>query len=268
MTYKMAILDIDGTLSARDNIIRPRVAEAVRALCKKGIPVCLSTGRNFAHILPIWDALGVDIPVSTVDSAVVYAGRSGEVLFRNMLPRDVQDGIRELAADRSLYVEAVTDTYYYKCIHGAPEFDYGAWNDTERVRYIDNTEDLRGLPPYVCEYIFGGGTEDIAALRRAIAARYTDAVGLRFDLWDGYLFAGARGLNKTLGMRQLCAAFGVDITEVVAIGDGLNDLDFLAHAGLGVAMGGAEARVIQAADCVTGTIEEDGVATALERFFG
>jgi len=267
MAYKMAILDIDGTLSAQDNIIRPRTAEAVRNLCARGIPVCLSTGRNFAHVLPILDALGVDMPFSTVDSAMVYAGRSGEVLFRNMLPADIQHGIHDLALRRSVYAEVVTDSSYYKCIHGAPDFDYGTWNDTAMVRYVDDHEDLRGLPPYICEYIFGGSKAEITALRHDIASQYGDTVGLRYDLWDGYLFAGAKGLNKTLGMRQLCTAFGVELSEVVAIGDGLNDLDFLACAGLGIAMGGSEPRVLAAADCVTGTIDEDGVATALATHF-
>ena len=268
MTYKMAFLDIDGTISERDNLVRPRVAAAVRGLCARGIPVCLSTGRNFAHVLPILDALGVDIPVSTVDSAMVYAGRSGDVLFANTLSSEAQHEICELAAQHAVYIEAVTDTQYYKCIHGAPSFDYGMWNDTSMVQYVDACKDLRSLPPYIWEYIFGGSTAEIAALRRAIAVRCGDAVGMRDDLWDGYLFAGAKGLNKTLGMRQLCTAAGVALSEIVAIGDGLNDLDFLACAGLGVAMGGSDARVLAVADCVTGTIHEDGAAIALEMYFG
>ena len=57
------------------------------------------------------------------------------------------------------------------------------------------------------------------------------------------------------------------LSDIVAIGDGLNDLDFLACAGLGVAMGGSDARVLAVADCVTGSALEDGIAMAIETYF-
>jgi len=268
MTCKLAILDIDGTIAEPGNRIRPRVKAAMRALQARGVPVCLSTGRNLAHTLPILDALDMDLPFSTVDSAFIYEGRSGGILFRNVLPPAIQEGILGIAARHNVYIEAVTDTHYNKLLRGTAAFDYGDCNGTPLVRYAEDCQDLLHLPPDIGEFIFGGAAADISSLRGAIAAAYGDAVSLRDDLWEGYLFAGLRGLNKTLGLRLLCRHFGVDVAEACAIGDGLNDLDFLALAGTGVAMGNADDRTKTAADYITNTIQADGAALALEKFFG
>jgi hydroxymethylpyrimidine pyrophosphatase-like HAD family hydrolase len=72
--------------------------------------------------------------------------------------------------------------------------------------------------------------------------------------------------GKGQGLKALANHLGVDRQQVMAIGDGLNDLDMLAEAGIGVAMGNALPEVQAAADEITGTQEEDGVAQAIEKW--
>lgn len=68
------------------------------------------------------------------------------------------------------------------------------------------------------------------------------------------------------GLDDVCHYYGWDITEVMAFGDGGNDMDMLRHAGIGVAMGNARPEVQACADYVTATVDEDGVAKALRHF--
>src|SRR5690606_3526903 len=72
--------------------------------------------------------------------------------------------------------------------------------------------------------------------------------------------------SKADGVRRLAATLGIDAAAIMACGDGSNDLEMLQFAGLGVAMGNASDRVKAAADFVTATNDEDGVALAIERF--
>ncbi|WP_293909838.1 HAD family hydrolase [Deinococcus sp.] len=78
----------------------------------------------------------------------------------------------------------------------------------------------------------------------------------------------AEGVSKARGLAHLCTHLGIDRTEVLAFGDALNDLEMLAWAGRGVAMGNSEPEVRAAAREVTASNDEDGVALVIERLLG
>ena len=75
----------------------------------------------------------------------------------------------------------------------------------------------------------------------------------------------ARGTNKASGIDHVCRHYGFQPSETMAFGDGGNDIEMLRHAGIGVAMGNASDEVKAAADYVTESVDDDGVAKALQR---
>lgn len=75
-----------------------------------------------------------------------------------------------------------------------------------------------------------------------------------------------KGINKASGLREVCKLYGINMSEVVAIGDSLNDVAMIREAGLGVAMGNAQEEVKKIADIVTATNDEDGVARVIQNF--
>ena len=75
-----------------------------------------------------------------------------------------------------------------------------------------------------------------------------------------------RDANKGEALRFLCRRLGIDIRDSMAFGDGSNDLSMIQAAGIGVAMGNADPAALAAADYITGTNDNDGVAEAIERF--
>jgi hydroxymethylpyrimidine pyrophosphatase-like HAD family hydrolase len=74
-----------------------------------------------------------------------------------------------------------------------------------------------------------------------------------------------RDVSKAVGMQELLAALGADAADTIAFGDGPNDLEMLAFAGIGVAMGNGVAAAKAAADLVTADIDDDGLARAMDR---
>ena len=76
----------------------------------------------------------------------------------------------------------------------------------------------------------------------------------------------AKGSSKAVGIEQMAAHFGISVEETMAFGDGGNDVAMLRRAGIGVAMGNAEASVQREADYVTTSVDEDGVWNALRHF--
>ncbi len=105
--------------------------------------------------------------------------------------------------------------------------------------------------------------EDFLALAARLGLHGTDyVVG-----WTAWLDLAPVGVNKASGVAHVAAELGVDAADVLAIGDGRNDIELLDWAGRGVAMGQAVEEVIAAADHTTGTVYDDGAATEISRWF-
>jgi HAD superfamily hydrolase (TIGR01484 family) len=85
--------------------------------------------------------------------------------------------------------------------------------------------------------------------------------------WTAWLDLSPVGVHKASGLEEVCRRLGVDRSDVLAIGDGRNDVEMLRWAGRGVAMGQAVEEVRAAADDVTGTVHDDGVALELARWY-
>jgi hydroxymethylpyrimidine pyrophosphatase-like HAD family hydrolase len=85
--------------------------------------------------------------------------------------------------------------------------------------------------------------------------------------WTAWLDLTPKGVHKASGLQRVADELGLESADVLAIGDGRNDIEMLEWAGRGVAMGQAIEEVRAAADDVTGTVHEDGVAQELSRWF-
>lgn len=91
----------------------------------------------------------------------------------------------------------------------------------------------------------------------------------KINVFRSTLFPGVipQGIDKALSLSVLLENIGMTCEEVIAIGDGYNDLSMIKFAGMGIAMGNAQQPVKKAADYITLTNDEDGVAEAIERIF-
>ena len=98
-----------------------------------------------------------------------------------------------------------------------------------------------------------------------------EKVGFRginyFIGWTAWLDLAPDGVSKASGLASVCERLGVAASDVLALGDGRNDTEMLQWAGRGVAMGQAPLEVQEAADFVTSTVQDDGAAQELERWF-
>jgi len=85
--------------------------------------------------------------------------------------------------------------------------------------------------------------------------------------WTAWLDLSPVGVSKASGLAHVGRELGVEASDVLAIGDGRNDIEMLQWAGRGVAMGQAIQDVIDAADDVTVSVYEDGAAVEMEKYF-
>ena len=267
---RLIALDIDGTLlkwvegaGQTYEHIPPAVRDAVRRAADAGAHVVLASGRSPHGMTMIADLLG--LPEDGADPLWIVAS-NGAVVFRYP-PLEV---VHEETFDARPAVEAILREHPgvlvaveergigYRVNRPFPEGELSG----EMV--ITDVADL--VADKVSRVIVrdpDSTAEDFLALASRLGLHGTDyVVG-----WTAWLDLAPVGVSKASGLAHAAAELGVEAADVLAIGDGRNDIEMLQWAGRGVAMGQAVEEVRAAADAVTGTVYDDGAATELARWF-
>lgn len=259
--YRALLVDVDGTLvCARRKQPTPQAAAALRGLQERGVTVMLATGRTMMAVRPeVMSGIHPDYYVC-MNGAYVADG-AGKTLFHHPMSRRQFDDVLALArregcplgfAFRECYYTYEKDEIYrpfYERVNG------------DMVTLRDGTEATRHLQdlPYAA---FGILPPDKLPF-------FTDpALGLHVTAFDKDVYDICQpDVNKATGVRQLLETAGLTWQDVVAVGDGENDMELLRDAGVGVAMGNASHRVKAAADAVTDGVMEDGILRVISDYF-
>ena len=267
---KLVALDIDGTLltplpgsgfSAEE--VTPAVREAIDRAVEAGCHVVLASGR--APLSMTWVLRQLELPRDPSDQMLVVAS-NGAVTF-SFPPMKVLSEVTFDAREAvATVLEHVPDAAVAVEEHGVGyrvnrHFPPGEL-DGEMI--LTPIADL--VATEVSRVIIrdpDSTSEDFVALAETMGLQGTNY----FIGWTAWLDLAPEGVSKASGLAEICERLGVDSSDVLAIGDGRNDIEMLEWAGRGVAMGQAPDEVKAIADAVTGTVEEDGAAVEINRWF-
>jgi len=263
-------LDIDGTLlswiegegTTREEV-PDTVRDAVRRAHDAGAAVVLASGRSPHGMVLVADLL--DLPGVEDDPLWVVAS-NGAVVFRYP-PLDV---VHEETFDARPAVEAILREHPGVLV-AVEERGVGyrvnrpfPAGELSGEMVITEVGDL--VADRVSRVIIrdpDSTAEDFLDLARRLGLHGTDyVVG-----WTAWLDLAPVGVSKASGLAHVAEQLGIDAADVLAIGDGRNDIEMLRWAGRGVAMGQAVEEVIAAADDVTGTVYDDGAAVEISRWY-
>lgn len=252
---KAVFFDIDGTLvSFQTHTVPPSTVRALHLLREQGVKVFISTGRAMRSIDNLGD-LSFDGYV-TLNGGICYEGKE-RIFYRHPIPPSDIEALLQLLQRRPFPCGLVTEhAILHNYINARVEEIYALLNfPTPPV--VDLSE-LNGAAVYqlIAFFTQEEEAEIMSFLPGCVATRwnplFTDVV--------------AKGSSKAVGIEQMAAHFGLSVEETMAFGDGGNDVAMLRRAGIGVAMGNAEASVQREADYVTTSVDEDGVWNALRHF--
>ena len=267
---RLVALDIDGTLlkwvegaGTTYETIDQATYDAVHRALDAGAHVVLASGRSphgMTNVAEMLDLRGQD------DDRVWVVASNGAVVFRHP-PLEV---VHEVTFDAAPAVAAILEHHPGALVaveergvgyRVTKEFPVG---ELSGEMIVTDLEDLVSAP--VSRVIIRdpeATADDFVALARELGLHGTDyVVG-----WTAWLDLAPVGVSKASGLAHVAERLGVDRTDVLAIGDGRNDIEMLEWAGRGVAMGQAVQPVIDAADDVTATVAEDGAALELGRYW-
>ena len=263
MTYRLLACDIDDTIVRFPDPPSRRVIDAIQAAVAAGVTVCLVTGRAYRRARPVAEALGLETPLICNHGGSIRNAQTGETIHRRTLPRPLarqivtwlqQQGIQQLVFDG--------DRVYHNAQPGEVVADFDVYTRGDCSVYAP---DVLTILPDEVEIILNTSRDHnrLAGVYASALARYGDRVRV--------LFSHPFGMDvmphssKSEALAWLCTSYGIEPHQVIAIGDGDNDVDMLAWAGLGIAMGDGTPNARAAADVIAPSFAADGLAWAVEQ---
>jgi Cof subfamily protein (haloacid dehalogenase superfamily) len=256
---RLVASDLDGTLLRPDATVSGRTRVAIERVLAAGVAFVMVTGRPPRSVRELAAGAGVRGLAICANGALVYDLDADAVVAATPLASEV--GTRLVTELRSALPGAVF------AAETEDRFQSGVgWGrrglTVDRVVELADPLDLVAAP--VIKLLVRHPERPFAELvERVRAVAGDDAV----VTWSGVGLAeiSAAGVTKAFALEWVCKRVGVTAAEVVAIGDMPNDLAMLAWAGRSVAVANADPSVLEAADEVTASNVDDGVAVVLER---
>ncbi len=256
--FQMFFFDVDGTLlDNRNHRISPAVMEALTRLQKNGKKIVISSGRDVNTILmmPQLAAIAWDGYICRNGSVIADAQKTE--LFRVFFDQATMAGLEAVSAQLRSPIQYMGHDDWLNC---PPTPDFIA--ACEFFHRDPAAIDVRATRPddqATMALAFDAADSDYAAYRTIPGLTVLPTPFHYADLV-------VRGIDKRVGIARLCQHFHIDPQATMAFGDGINDLEMLQAAGVGVAMGQGREEIKAIADYVTDSVEQDGIVTALQAF--
>lgn len=264
---RVLALDLDGTLTNSQKVITPRTRAALDAAMDRGVTVVLASGRPTVGVRRIAEQL--DLPrrggcILAYNGGTVVDCATWHTLYQKKLPAAVVPELCSFAAAEDVTIL----TYDNRGIVTERPQDPWAVQEAE-INHIPirGVADLAVYVNYpVSKMLFTLPPERMDAVEAAAQKRFAG----RIDVYRScafFLEAVPLGVSKDVGLVGLLGRMGLCRKNLMACGDGMNDLSMLRYAGVGVAMQNADPAVKLGADYVTrADNDHDGVAEAIEKF--
>ena len=243
--YKLAVFDIDGTLAVKGNEIPETTLATIDKLRENGIECLIATGRERENIPEILKITGIENYVACNGHYVKYAD---EVIYRYTYPAEVLSEIRKICENKG---------YYYGFSNGQGIYIPEIEELREELAHpmLDSIKLIEGIED---------GVENIILFAKDGGRHFKTLEG-EFHLgpWGNGMFdLTKRERSKAVGIDEIARKIGIERDRIISFGDGLNDMEMILYAGMGVAMGNAKSELKEVADHITDRVENDGIYKA------
>ena len=258
--------DVDGTLLGVDDAPSTRTCAVLTRMADAGVPLVLATGRPPRWVPAVCDAVGLRGLVVAANGAVLYDAAADRVVDRVSIdPAEVAAVIaaaRDAVPDCGIAVELAGGDGGADQFLAEPAYEH-AWPNPDHE--LVDPERLGEQPVVKILVRHSGRSSDDLSV--AIGARVGHLVDVSHSASGGLVECSRLGVTKATGLATVAGMLGVAREDVIAFGDMPNDLAMVRWAGHGVAMANAHPDLRAAADEITASNLDDGVASVLERWF-
>lgn len=259
MKYKLIATDLDGTLLNSEHSISSFTAEVLKEIDNRGIKIVIATGRSYTSLKPRVHALGLEHPIICYNGAMIRDGRDDSIIHNSTITEDVAKTLINISRRDGVH------------LHGFLDGNFHYEQDTV---YSDGYRSLSGLEGnctnldklYSREFtkaMFIGEPETLKSIEEEIRPLLGDRCYIAFSK-PTFLEIMDISASKSNALKYLIEEYGIDRSEVIAFGDGLNDEDMLHFAGRGVVMKNGYESLKEKFEVTEFSNDEDGVAKVLK----
>lgn len=268
MEYKLIALDLDGTLKTSDNRISDKTREALIECQKRGMKVILASGRptpGLRHEAEELQLAKYGGYLLSFNGARVYDIQNDKVIYEKVVEKKYADEIYDRAKQYGLAVMT------YEGLNILTEDDDDEYVQVEKSIndiYIKHTDDWKSsFDGNINKVLLTGKPEYVASIEQEFKAPYENCLSI-YRSAPFFIEVMAQNVDKAASLQKLCEYLGLTNENMIAFGDGFNDISMIKFAGLGVAMGNAQDVVKEAANEITLSNDEDGIYETLKRVVG
>ena len=263
MSFKIISLDSDGTLTNSEKKITEMTRKKLFEFQENGGKVILASGRPTMGIKPYADILRLSEYggyILAFNGGSMIDCKSGKILFEKTLPPHVIPEIYDIIKDYPVGI----NTYEGECIIAGRQInqytELEARINGMKIKFVEDFVGYVDFPVNKC--LLQGDPEVILQLEKLLSEKYKGQLGI-FKSEAFFLEIVPQGIDKAESIDRLLNMLNISTEECIACGDGFNDISMIRYAGLGVAMSNAKEPVKEAADYITLSNDEDGIAHLL-----
>lgn len=265
-SYEIIVLDLDGTLTNRDKVITPRTKAALMEAQERGKKIVLASGRPTNGVMPLakelhlYDYSGY---ILSFNGGWIINCRTEETVFARSLPVSSNEKIIGLAMEHQVDIATYERN---RIVISNAKSPYGKLEGRINGMELYERNDMGSYVNFeVPKFLMMEDGDYLAMVEPKVKA----ALGKNFSVYRSepfFLEVLPRGIDKAQSLERLLEVLGLKKEQMIACGDGYNDLSMIQYAGLGVAMENAVLPVRNAADYITASNNEDGVGLVVEKF--
>jgi Cof subfamily protein (haloacid dehalogenase superfamily) len=266
MQYKLLVLDLDGTLTNSKKKISARTKEVLIKAQERGVTIVLASGRPTFGIAPLADELELAKYggyVLSFNGGTIINWKTKEVIHESVLGSERLPILHEIALRNNVDIISYDNENIISENPDNEYIKYEAFLNKMSIKKVPSFIDALSVPVPKCLIV--GSPEKLVELEQEMKELF----GLEMSIFRSepfFLELLPLNIDKALSLQRLLNYTGNTREEMLACGDGFNDLSMIKFAGMGVAMANAQDAVKEASDFITLSNEEDGVAHAVELF--
>lgn len=266
MGYKLLVLDLDGTLTNSRKEITPQTLDTLIQAQKLGVKVVLASGRPTYGVAPIANKLQLadfEGYILSYNGGEIVDWKTKQVLYENILEPEILPYLYECAQK---YNFAIVTYHNEFVITEHPEDEYVQKEAILNVMQLQKVSNfLNAIQFPVAKCMIVGEPSKLVLLEKEMYEHLKERMGV-YRSEPYFLELVPKGIDKAQSLSILLKKLDISREEVIACGDGFNDLSMIKFAGLGVAMENAQDIVREHADYITFSNDNDGVAHVIKEF--
>jgi len=259
---RLIAVDMDGTMLNDDSEITNRTKAAVQKAASSDVLFVVATGRAMRGVEDINRLFEKDLPFITLNGAFVVMGKTRKVLMNKRLDMTLAKEVYDLGHHRDIPMVIWTGERFWASRECEAISNYGKIYDMD-YETINNLDDLGRTD--ISKLLWFGTPESITRYSQEMNIHFAGRLNCHASRPKFLEFVGS-DTDKGSALAEIGKIYGIESSEMIAVGDSYNDISMLKYAGLGIAMENAADEVKAVCGQTTQSNNNDGVAAVIEEY--